>query len=328
MELNRHINQSLREFCCLQGPVEFQNSSNKILNMNAVNATRTINVASSRRVGNVSNDKNNFCYRLRHTSKHDLFCSGACSHAYKMRRSQTKLRSALFSQERGVCRSCGLDCDALLVQLQQLCRGKFLGGNNSNANLSLNIPPCDSNLGKTSDYHSSEKVDSLLRSAFSKAIEIANASHGPMPDSESPMITSILRSITTAVTTDGIGAGHLWQCDHVTEVRDGGGEASCLSELQTLCSICHRVKTQKRTLEGGSLIECNGTEKRSEDPDHSCETTAKPNGVQGARNSDSTSRFNAVARFEISESNNASYAVPGSSKQSEPVLKKRKTTTK
>ena len=104
-ELNRHLNRSLRDFCRQQSSLTIKSSTSS---------------KSSNSKFNISNSESFFCYRLRHVSKHDLFCSGACSHTYKMRRSQTKLRKALFSQERGVCRSCGLDCDALLVQLQQM----------------------------------------------------------------------------------------------------------------------------------------------------------------------------------------------------------------
>eukprot|EP00931_Biecheleriopsis_adriatica_P066431 TRINITY_DN40798_c0_g1_i1.p1 TRINITY_DN40798_c0_g1~~TRINITY_DN40798_c0_g1_i1.p1 ORF type:complete len:850 (-),score=127.04 TRINITY_DN40798_c0_g1_i1:109-2301(-) len=41
-------------------------------------------------------------------------------------------------------------------------------------------------------------------------------------------------------------AGVIWQCDHICEVRDGGGQASDLAEVQTLCIFCHLMKTHSR----------------------------------------------------------------------------------
>lgn len=45
-------------------------------------------------------------------------------------------------------------------------------------------------------------------------------------------------------------AGAVWQCDHVVEVRDGGGEAAGVSHVQTLCVFCHTLKTALRTRAG------------------------------------------------------------------------------
>ena len=49
----------------------------------------------------------------------ELFCSGACRGAYFCRRSGASLRRQLHAIDRGVCRACGLDCDALVAHVRQ-----------------------------------------------------------------------------------------------------------------------------------------------------------------------------------------------------------------
>ena len=40
--------------------------------------------------------------------------------------------------------------------------------------------------------------------------------------------------------------GHLWEADHIREVRHGGGEAG-LANFQPLCVACHQLKTNRNS---------------------------------------------------------------------------------
>lgn len=53
----------------------------------------------------------------------ELFCGPACESSYYLKASSGSIRRALFKLERGVCQACGLDCHALVVQLQATRRG-------------------------------------------------------------------------------------------------------------------------------------------------------------------------------------------------------------
>ena len=50
----------------------------------------------------------------------DLFCSGSCRLSYFIKRNGALLRRQVFQLERGVCRSCRLDCTELCLRLQAL----------------------------------------------------------------------------------------------------------------------------------------------------------------------------------------------------------------
>ena len=47
----------------------------------------------------------------------DLFCSRGCLDTHTQALSGSALRRALFERERGVCRTCGLDANALVRRI-------------------------------------------------------------------------------------------------------------------------------------------------------------------------------------------------------------------
>ena len=53
----------------------------------------------------------------------ELFCGARCTRAWQVRASAAAYRRELFSVERGVCRNCGCDCDALARRLRLIAKG-------------------------------------------------------------------------------------------------------------------------------------------------------------------------------------------------------------
>lgn len=77
-------------------------------------------------------------------------------------------------------------------------------------------------------------------------IEIENAARDSMKASgvwywkDHPIFLGVLKKLKLTVKES---EKSLWQADHVLEVADGGGETD-LSNIVTLCIMCHKLKTK------------------------------------------------------------------------------------
>ena len=142
-------------------------------------------------------------WELHHHAKSDLFCGGACRAVYQLKRSSTRLRRKLHKAERGICRSCGVDCDHVWLRLRLAA-------------------------------HPEERWNVLVEEM---SLSMEHAKKSLVGE-----CTGTIKKLCNEPTE-----GALWQCDHIYEVRHGGGEASDLSQVQTLCVFCHLVKTHNPT---------------------------------------------------------------------------------
>lgn len=134
-----------------------------------------------------------------------LFCTGACKAAYFIVRSGTAVRRALGAHDGGVCNRCMLDGGALLAELQSVGP----------------LEPIGSGGGESATEARRAKIICLRQPEFAR-----------------PEHAALLRRLARNPT-----AGNVWHADHCTPVRAGGGMAG-LSNLQTLCVVCHAAKTR------------------------------------------------------------------------------------
>ena len=160
-------------------------------------------------------------WELRHHAKSDLFCGGACRAAYQLKRSSTRLRRKLHMAERGVCRSCGVDCDHVWLRLRLAA-------------------------------HPEERWNVLVEEMSLSMEHAKKCLVGGC--------TGTIKKLCNEPTE-----GALWQCDHIHEVRHGGGEASDLSQVQTLCVFCHLVKTHNPTAFFDRDVQTSGSSDVSRD---------------------------------------------------------------
>lgn len=137
------------------------------------------------------------------------FCGDACVDEWKVRTDPSHVRRLVLKRDQGVCRACGLDCEAL----ERYCRA--LSGRHPDADR----PPHSA--AKMADrawwrWGQLQVFPGLRRAGF----EVKSYWFGYSAD----------RSF--------------WQADHVIEVQDGGGGCG-LDGYQTLCTACHKEKTSR-----------------------------------------------------------------------------------
>jgi 5-methylcytosine-specific restriction endonuclease McrA len=56
---------------------------------------------------------------------------------------------------------------------------------------------------------------------------------------------AIARQLDRAGLVHRFGHGHVWEMNHITPVKDGGGLCG-LDGLETLCLRCHRTETKQQ----------------------------------------------------------------------------------
>jgi 5-methylcytosine-specific restriction enzyme A len=135
------------------------------------------------------------------------FCSDACVHQWKLRSNPQYRRQHVFKRDGGICAACGRDCHVLERDLLRMLYG--------------NPSELDAALGR---------------------LGLTRRSYGPL-DSRVPMHAKGKIGHKVDPELPIWEPGHsLWEADHVVAVFDGGGSCD-LSNLQTLCFLCHRKKT-------------------------------------------------------------------------------------
>jgi len=141
------------------------------------------------------------------------FCSSECVHEWKLRTQPQYVRSCLFDLERGVCRACGLDTEAMRNRLKAMVwkeRPRKRPG----------VP----GYREGRRYFDMDEFHAL----YSRAKHFG-------------LNYSALKGV---LYSGNMVAGGLWAADHIIEVADGGGECG-LDNYQTLCWNCHRLKTNE-----------------------------------------------------------------------------------
>eukprot|EP00392_Amoebophrya_sp_AT5.2_P000439 g440.t1 len=190
--------------------------------------------------------KVSFTFRAKLPCKNDLFCCGKCSTAYKMKRSGSKLRDVLFKHERGVCQTCLVDCEKVYLRLLQMARTESSRASSFSAGVAAGDEKigCAAKIAGTTQLATASATSSTPQPTASGArkqyLEDVFRDTLALCIREKVKVSGYLRQILEA---ESVTAGMLWNCDHVREVRDGGGEAEDLSEIQTLCVFCHARKT-------------------------------------------------------------------------------------
>ncbi|CAD7937716.1 unnamed protein product [Amoebophrya sp. A25] len=177
--------------------------------------------------------------RIKLECKNDLFCSGSCATQYKMKRSGSKLRSTLFKHEKGVCQSCRVDCDRVFLTLLQLppetvSAETVVRGNTQTSNGDQNTYSSRLASRDPRPQPSTASRRAFLDASFKKSLRECLE--------KNTRVDGFLRLLLRTASEE-LQPGMVWNCDHVVEVRDGGGEASDLSQVQTLCVFCHARKT-------------------------------------------------------------------------------------
>ncbi|KAI7790915.1 putative DNA annealing helicase and endonuclease ZRANB3 [Triplophysa rosa] len=63
-----------------------------------------------------------------------------------------------------------------------------------------------------------------------------------------------LESLTTVLNEmiQNPAEGQFWQVDHINPVYKGGGQCT-MENLQTLCTVCHRMRTAQQAKERGQM---------------------------------------------------------------------------
>jgi 5-methylcytosine-specific restriction endonuclease McrA len=146
------------------------------------------------------------------------FCSQVCVDEALSRASATWARDACWKRDHGICAVCGRDSDAdykaFMVHLTEAQRlARWL--ENSAWKDMVETPHGMRFRERITDY----KVIAKMRKAMWKRIGLHNPGW-----------------------TTGRQTG--WDADHILEVVNGGG--SCGPEnLQTLCHVCHKIKTAR-----------------------------------------------------------------------------------
>lgn len=131
------------------------------------------------------------------------FCSDPCVHEWKLRTQPSYQARHVLARDKGVCRTCGLDCLATLKELRDLrraCRIEKWGQR------AVGIDDID----LPGDVH--------LDRFTARCDELALPKH--------------LRGLCR----------RLWEMDHETPVVEGGGSCG-LDNLRTLCYRCHKAVT-------------------------------------------------------------------------------------
>jgi 5-methylcytosine-specific restriction enzyme A len=136
------------------------------------------------------------------------FCSNECVHEWKVRTNPGYVRQMVHRRDKGVCASCGVDCDAARRRLNELARA----------------------------------IQSLPRTPENiPSIAWMYARKDP-PSPSHPLLVELIE-LSGRV---GIRAQNrcmsLWQADHILPVVEGGGECG-LDNYRTLCVGCHKRET-------------------------------------------------------------------------------------
>jgi 5-methylcytosine-specific restriction endonuclease McrA len=135
------------------------------------------------------------------------FCGDACVDEWKLRTDGKFRRQRVFARDAGVCAGCGRDCAALERELLNL----------------LYANPSE------------------LLARLSK-LGMTRRSYGALDRSLQPVVLGRVGGAVEPGLPVWEPGRTLWEADHVVECADGGGSCS-LSNLQTMCLWCHRVKT-------------------------------------------------------------------------------------
>jgi len=135
------------------------------------------------------------------------FCGEVCVHEFRLRRDPGYLRSCVANRDHGICAVCGLDTEALRLQLRQR--------------------------QKAFDRHHRVHV------ARREAMGIYRTSHGWKHFSFHRFLERIGGKILRGRLWN---SGGLWDADHIVPVCHGGGECG-LEGIQTLCLWCHQRLT-------------------------------------------------------------------------------------
>jgi len=134
------------------------------------------------------------------------FCSGRCVDSWKIRSDPTYVRIKLYERDRGVCKVCGLDCVALVKELERLDQKRRDRWDRSH-------------YGRNRYEDSVGQNDGLL----ARLKELGISMHRYC----------------------GRRQYGIWDADHIIPVVEGGGEARTLDAFRTLCCRCHREETAR-----------------------------------------------------------------------------------
>ncbi|MCD9188260.1 MAG: HNH endonuclease [Pyrinomonadaceae bacterium] len=153
------------------------------------------------------------------TGKQTKWCSKDCSYAafeemMFAKGSSTHIRREVFARDNGICANCGIDCE----KIQRI---------SDHANQSLSefetvFNPYDLSSNKN---HSLEIRQQIIHMFFEYRKQFFKDARKIWKD-----------------TPLNFG-GSCWQADHILEVIHGGKHE--MSNLQTLCNLCHKQKTAK-----------------------------------------------------------------------------------
>ncbi|KAI5088872.1 DNA annealing helicase and endonuclease ZRANB3 [Silurus meridionalis] len=210
------------------------------------------------------------------------FCSAGCMEELQLRSSRGYARSRVLETEQGVCQSCGLNARQLYLRVRDAphTHRKEILDNTWLAQLplkQLSQDPAPS-LASLDLALSSIDVKAPLKlpespgaapraknSPRSKSEKGNYAPRNPLGLSRSGSSEYRPRFLFRHKRTDNQGKnrtqalwlnemirhpveGHFWQVDHIKPVYSGGGQC-LLDNLQTLCTVCHRMRTSQQAKE-------------------------------------------------------------------------------
>lgn len=144
-----------------------------------------------------------------------LWCSPACSTAYRIANDTKFARAQVEHRDRGVCSTCGTDTRALARHLHSLARAVSL------ARFKRDPSGTWHQVDSPEAQDAARQLWDALRSAG------VPVRPGETPTSQPPVLE----------------LPHLWEADHVQPVVKGGGGCG-LDNLVTLCRACHGRKTR------------------------------------------------------------------------------------
>lgn len=140
-------------------------------------------------------------------SKRNTFCSDACVHEWKLRTQPAYQARHVLERDKGVCESCGTDCEGVVVNLYAL----------------LDVDRC---------ARWGVAKGARMPQDFVHGFEVAAGFFGFACDAmRLPEHLRFLRR-------------RLWEMDHRIPVAEGGGSCG-LENLRTLCWACHRRATKE-----------------------------------------------------------------------------------
>ncbi len=141
------------------------------------------------------------------------FCGEPCIHEWKVRTNPGYARSQVLKRDKGVCASCGLDCQKLEVELRTLKQKAY----------EADAGRPDGWAWRTEGYVAWPYRLDVLWPVSAKAF--------------------FIRCQEVGLKKPWRGEA-LWQADHIVPVVEGGGECG-LEGLRTLCTRCHQNVTNE-----------------------------------------------------------------------------------